>query len=284
MIELANGCVCCTLNEDLGTTLHGFIERRARRELPPFERVLIETTGLANAGPIIRIILKDPRVREHYALDKVITTVDAVLGMKNLDLHAESVEQVAVADLLVLTKLDLAENPLKTAPLRERVRTLNRGALILDSRRCDVDVAALIGGRAADALARASDPSRWQASPSEGHHHEHDHSGHHDHDHSPGRHDDQITSFCIVRERPLPRDALERFWRALAEESNPNLLRVKGLVNVEEQPGKPIVIQGVQEIYEEARTLEQWPSEDHRTRIVFIGWMLDRTAIERMLP
>lgn len=291
-IELSNGCVCCTLNEDLGTTLHGFLERRARGDLPNFRRVLIETTGLANAGPIVRVILEDPQVLPHYALDRVISTVDAVLGMKNLDLHAESVEQVAVADCLILTKLDLIPDLASLTPLRERLLKLNPAAPIIDSRHGDVDVKALIGGRPATTLARSLDLVHWLAEDCAagtcGHDHHAGHShgpveGHAHADGHSGRHDDHIASFCLVRDRPVARAELDRFWNALAERADPNLLRVKGLVNVAEQPDRPVVIQGVQQLFGAAESLSEWPSADRRTRIVFIGWKLDRVAVEGLL-
>ncbi len=102
------------------------------------------------------------------------------------------------------------------------------------------------------------------------------------HGHS-GRHDDHIASFCLVRERPVTRADLDRFWSSLAERADPNLLRVKGLVNVAEQPDRPVVIQGVQQLFGAAESLSEWPSDDRRTRIVFIGWELDKAAVEQLL-
>ena len=286
MVELSNGCVCCTLIEDLGTTLHGFIERSARGELPPFDRVLIETTGLANAGPIIRVIMEDERVRPVYQLDKVITTVDAVLGMKNLDLHAESVEQVALADRLVLTKLDRVSDASALKALRERLYRLNQGATVLEADHGVVDLDALLHGRVVhDVLVSPEDEHAHHCSnPHCGHHyHEHDH-----YDHNPvsahaGRHDSHITSVCLVRDDPLPRSTLDAFWKRLTDLSSPNLLRVKGLVNVVESPETPVVVQGVQQVFDDAEALPAWPSDDRRTRIVFIGWNLDHAMLDGLL-
>jgi len=228
----------------------------------------------------------------HYTLDRVISTVDAVLGMKNLDLHAESVEQVAVADCLILTKLDLIPDLASLTPLRERLLKLNPAAPIIDSRHGDVDVKALIGGRPATTLARSLDLVHWLAEDCAagtcGHDHHAGHShgpveGHAHADGHSGRHDDHIASFCLVRDRPVARAELDRFWNALAERADPNLLRVKGLVNVAEQPDRPVVIQGVQQLFGAAESLSEWPSADRRTRIVFIGWKLDRVAVEGLL-
>ena len=106
VVELENGCVCCSLNDDLGTALRQFVDKRPERELPQFRKVLTETTGLASAGPIVQVIIEDPPVRNDCRLDRVLTTVDDVNGDTSLNLHAESVEQVAVADRLVVTKTD----------------------------------------------------------------------------------------------------------------------------------------------------------------------------------
>ena len=290
MVELRNGCICCSLNEDLATTLRGFMDGRQSGAMPAFERVLIETTGLANAGPIVRVVMEDPLVRGDFILDRVVTTVDAVHGMTNLDIHAESVEQVAVADRLLLTKLDrpeAKEAPERLSALRARLRTLNPSAPLLDGNRGAIDVAAVFGGDPEGELSRHADPSLW-AERSRGHVHDHGcgETGE-DHDTSPGaathRHDSHIGSFCIVRNRPVPPDALERFWATLAEDAGPNLLRVKGLVNIAGHPGTPAVVQGVQQVFDDMAWLPRWPSGDHRTRLVFIGWMLDEEGIRRLL-
>jgi G3E family GTPase len=293
MVELSNGCVCCTLIDDLGTTLYGFLGRRATGELPPFDRVLIETTGLANVGPIVRVLQEDERVREHYQLDRVITTVDAVMGMKNLDLHAESVEQVALADRLVMTKLDRVPEGRDLDALRGRLRTLNASAEVLNADRGRVDVAALLGGRSVFDVRAGGAPLAMRMAGADSHGY-HDHGAQsHDHEYSrhcdsvlpvTGRHDAHIASIPLVRDRALSLKDLQRFWKGLEAAASPNLLRVKGLVQVAEMPDTPVVIQGVHQIFDTPVTLPAWPSADRRTRIVFIGWMLDRQAIEEMLP
>ncbi len=294
MVELSNGCVCCTLIDDLGSTLQDFVDRRAKGELPAFDRVLIETTGLANTGPIIRVLQDDERVRANYVVDKVITTVDGLLGMKNLDLHAEAVEQAALADRLVLTKLDRVADMAALEPLRRRLRTLNAGAELLEAERGRVDVGALLAGRPvsdvrlADLLAEAGDfcddPHCRHAHDEHGQHHVHKRDEQPGGSGSTARHDEHIRSISLVRERALSLAELDRFWKGLREAASPNLLRVKGLIRVAEMPETPVVVQGVQQVYDEPVTLPTWPSEDHRTRIVFIGWMLDRRQFGLLLP
>ena len=284
VVEMTNGCVCCALNEDLAPTLLDLRDQR-----PGLAKVVIETTGLANAGPIVQVILGDPDVRQAFTLDQVVTTVDAVHGSSNLNIHAESVEQVAVADRLVITKrdaLDPARDPALT-DLRARLRDLNPAATTVDA-----DTADLAGLITAGAnLARDTDPGTYRpAGCHDDHdhaHHDHHDPGHHDQDHAIGpdtpRHDHNIGTFCVVRDQPIDLDALRRFWTALAETAGPNLLRVKGIINVADHPETPAVLQGVQDVFENLTWLDTWPSDDRRSRIVFIGWMLDQARIESLL-
>ncbi len=273
VIQLTNGCVCCALNEELGASLVEFAVKRVE-EQRPVDRVIIETTGLANAGPIVEVILEDPEVRKYYELDKVITTVDAVNGESNLNMHAESVEQVAVADRLLLTKLDLldpSDRQQAAEHLQDRLRQLNPGALILTGDKADV----IRDDLDDQELRNLSGYTSVITDPKI-------HTHNHNHNHGEARHDKHIKSFCLMSDQPKALADLERFWRSLAEEAGPNLLRVKGLVNVVEQPETPAVVQGVQQIFENLRWLDSWPSDDRSTRIVVIGWMLDQSKIERI--
>ena len=265
VMQLTSGCVCCELSDELAPTLVEFAEKRATQNRP-VDRVILETTGLANAGPIVEVLLEDPDVRRLYDLDKVITTVDAVHGDTNLNLHAESVEQVAVADRILLTKLDLvgeAEQSELIARLSGRLRRLNPNAVILTGDRAEV-----LRDDNGDGTVRRN-PGEAQDS------HGVAHSG-------EARHDHHIKSFCITSDKPRTQAFLERFCRSLREEAGPNLLRVKGLVCVAERPETPAVVQGVQQVFDTTRWLDRWPSDDRRTRIVIIGWMLDQSRIERM--
>ena len=290
VVELKNGCVCCSLNEELGITLRDFKDQRTVGNLPPFDKVLVETTGLANAGPIVGIIMEDPQVRDEYDLDKVITTVDSMNGVTNLNVHAESVEQVAIADRLILTKLDMLVDPKGNedlAELRARLHSLNPSAPVLDGSQGVVDAAAIFNERPDEELVRYTAPEKWAPEPHDlGHQHNH-HEVHDDRGHAISidarRHDHHIKSFCIVRDQPITQNALKVFWTALGNMAGPNLLRVKGLVNVAEHPDAPAVIQSVREVFDDMRWMDGWPSKDRRTRIVIIGWMIDQDRIEDLL-
>ena len=265
VMQLINGCVCCALNEELAPTLVDFARNRAESGRP-LDKVIIETTGLANAGPIIEIVLEDAEVSKVYELDKVVTTVDAVNGETNLNMHAESVEQVAVADRILVTKLDLfrgAERDDVSGRLSDRLNRLNPNAEIHTGDKTEI----LRGKSAIDAARRVPRARRIAVAASQN---------------GEARHDRHIRSFCLTSEKPKSLAFLERFWRRLSDEVGPNLLRVKGLVCVAERPDAPAVVQGVQRVFDTIRWLDDWPSDDRCTRIVVIGWMLDQSRIEKM--
>ena len=276
VIQLGNGCLCCSIKDDLAITLHELSEQRKNRELPPFDKVLIETTGLANAGPIIEIVLNDPLIQETFVLDRVITTVDSINGKRSLDIHAESVEQAAVADLIVLTKADLipeSKDPNAVEALTSRLRALNPAAAIRNKEKDTIDAETVFAPVDHETLVKYVDPEKWQRKNRSNHQD-------HNHDEHTGRHEHHIQSFCIVREAPFSLEFLDRFRHKLGEIAGPNLLRVKGFVHISEHPDTPAIIQGAQEIVHELKWLDSWPSGDRRTRIVFIGWDLDQRDIE----
>lgn len=274
VVFLGNGCICCSIKDDLATTLHDLSEQRRCQKLPKFDKILIETTGMANAGPIIDVILNDPLVQHDFALDRVITTVDTINGNHSLDLHAESVEQAAVADLIILTKSDLLpfEKEQEILPgLQTRLKGLNPAATICNKQYETVDAETIFAPVNHDTLVKYTDPEKWQREEP---------SKNHDHDHHHGRHDSHIRSFCVVRDTPITLSMFDRFQNELSEMAGPNLLRVKGFVNVAEKSETPALIQGAQQIVHEIKWLDSWPSRDCRTRIVFIGWDLDQQTIE----
>lgn len=289
VVELKNGCVCCSLNDDFGSTLRQCVDKRRKSELPQFRKVLIEATGLANAGPIVQVIIEDPLVRDDYRLDRVLTIVDAVNGDTSLNLHAKSVEQVAIADRLIVTKTDRLtgkRDHLRVETLIARLDRLNPCAPVLLSEKGRIDPGALPGTGPDGEHGPAAGDRDWPR-PVAGPGHVRYGTGHHgwdgEHNESGHRHDRHIRLFSIVRDTPVPFDSLTRFWSALGQEAGPNLLRVKGLVHVAERPSTPAVVHGVQTILEDVEWLEEWPSEDRRTRMVFIGWMLDEDRIRELL-
>jgi G3E family GTPase len=235
--------------------------------VPPFDRIVIETSGLADPAPILHAVMSDNALAERLTLAGVVTTVDAVHGAQTLERQPESVKQVAVADRLVLTKTDLmAEHP---DALTCRLAALNPSAPVLPASFGDIDPARLFD-------ARIWDPSGKLEGLSDGLHEHH-------HPHDVNRHDERITCFALVREEPIPAVALTLFLEVLAEHCGADLLRLKGIVAIAESPDRPAVIHGVQHMFHAPAFLERWPSDDRRSRLVFIARDLPREFAETLL-
>lgn len=298
-VELSSGCLCCTIRGDLIDTLRELFMKRVKSQVPWFKRVVIETTGLADPAPILHTLLNDPLVAANFALDGVITVIDAVNGYASLDAHPEALKQAAVADRLVISKTDLPEA--KTAALTARLKSLNPAALFLTPDQAMADPNRLLSAGLFDVAEKSADVNDWLRAEAyeggqEGHdhhdHHGHDHGhehhghGHHGHDHDApdvNRHDDHIRSYSIIRDKPIGGIAFTMFLELLVANKGDDLLRVKGLLNIAERPGQPAVLHGVQHIFHPVSWLDQWPSDDHRSKIVFITRDIPREHIDSLL-
>jgi len=259
-VLLKSGCICCTTRGDLVDTLGDLWARRERGAIPRFERVAIETTGLADPAPILQMLMAEPAVAERYRLERVVTTVDAANALEQLEQQYESAKQAALADLLVLTKTDLA-SPERQRSVRARLRALNPEAPML---------AALHGKLDADRLLGAATTARASAVPPP---HPHDH----DHDHGDDpcgteaahAHLHAIRSTEITADQPIAWEKLARWLEALASLRGPDLLRVKGIVQAAGRE-RPVVLHAVQHVLHEARELPAWPAGRRETRLVLI--------------
>jgi G3E family GTPase len=266
IVVLENGCLCCTVFGDLVQTLNRLYHGRESGEFS-FDQVVIETSGLADLAPVIQAFLSDPTLEGLYRVGVVVATVDAVNGNSTLTEHAVSVRQAALADYLLITKLDLLPEISRGAArdsLVARLRRINRTAIICAVSDPDVDPIKLMRHRAPDPARDPHSVRDWLEPAVV--------AAHPDHDHDPQahQHDLSIASFSLIRETPVPRAALQLLLSALEKHLGPSLLRVKGLVNVLEEPNQPAVIQGAQHLLHNLSWLSQWPDADHRTRIVFI--------------
>jgi G3E family GTPase len=283
VVLLNSGCLCCTVRGDIVDTLLNLFVGRANGKIPHFSRVVIETTGLADPAPILHTLISDPLIATRYTLDGVVATVDAVNGSVTLDRQPEAIKQAAVADRLLLTKSDLADPAAATA-LKSRLAALNPSAPVLLVAQGMVDPALLFNLGFYDPQTKSVDVQRWLRDEAfeAGHAHHDDH----DHDHQSldvNRHDDRIRAFCITRERPISWAALSTWLDALVTMRGDDLLRLKAIVALSDRPGEPVVVHGVQHLFHPPVLLPQWPSEDHRTRMVFITRDLPREAIESTL-
>ncbi|MGH8619745.1 MAG: CobW family GTP-binding protein [Burkholderiales bacterium] len=270
VVRLSNGCLCCNVRSDLVLTLGDLAARRAAGDVPAFERVVVETTGLADPAPILQALMTDRAVGEAYALDGVVTTVDAVNGLATLARYAESLRQAAVADRIVLTKTDLPGA--QAAAVMDRLAALNPGAPVLPAVQGAIAPAALFDAGLYSATGKHPDVQAWLA-------HEAVAGASHAHDHHP----EVMQTFCIVRETPVHAATLALFLSALAENCGADLLRMKGIVRVAEQPDRPAVIHGVQHVYHAPVWLNRWPSDDRRTRLVFIGRNIRESWVRNLL-
>lgn len=276
VVLLSSGCLCCSLRGDLVNTLTSLFNERARGEIPEFDRVLVETTGLADPAPVLLTVTADENLSEVFHVERVITTVDAAHGLGQLDSQPEAVKQACVADVVLLTKTDIADFE-KVAVLRARLRRLNPIALQRDVVQGAIDPDWLFN-LAEPAAARPRDfRGLVEQVEAHGRHHHDDH--HHSHDHAADPHGG-IRSFSVVREGKVTFAGLEVWMGMLGEVRGPNLLRVKGIVNVD---GRPIVVQAVQHMFHPLSELAEWPDDDRRSRIVFITRDVERAQIERTL-
>jgi len=293
MVVMDSGCLCCTIRGDLIETLRNLIRRRWKGEIPPFKRLVIETTGLADPAPILHTLMTDPVISTRYRLDGVITTVDAVNGALQLDTNPESVKQAAVADRILLTKTDMMQGP-NPDRLDERLRALNPAARILAVSHGDVDPQVLFDAGLYDPATKTPDVERWlkeeaYAEDHKGHHHhgghhhgDHHHDEGHDHHHDVNRHDDQIRSFCISYDKPIDWDAFVEWIEALISVHGSNLLRIKGILNVIQADG-PVAIHGVQHVFHPPAVLPGWTTDDHTSKIVMITRAISKKPVEEMM-
>ena len=282
VIEMSSGCLCCTIRGDLAKTLREAPARlTGRNGKLLFDRVVIETTGLADPAPILHTLMTEPSVARRYRLDGVIATVDAVNGDDTLDRQIESVKQAAMADRLLITKTDLADNDALRS-LQDRLRGLNPAAPQIVSENGVVDPASLFDAGLYDPKTKSLEVQTWLKA--EAYAEPHGVGGHgHTHRHDDvNRHDAHIKAVCLTIDEPIHGHALDLWLEALLLVRGADLLRIKGLINVAGLDG-PVVIHGVQHIFHPAVRLKAWPSEDRRSRIVFITRDIDESALRDTL-
>ncbi|SFU47562.1 GTPase, G3E family [Methylobacterium sp. 174MFSha1.1] len=263
MVLLSSGCVCCTIRGELAAAIRTLQSRRARGEVPPFRRVVVESTGLADPLPVIATITADPVLRHHFRMGAVVTTVDAVNGPDQLARQPESVAQAAVADRLVLTKTDLA-TPAQVAATIAALRALNPDAPLLRAAGATLDAAALLSGR--QALTTVAESFRCVPAPA-----------------GAGNHAADVSTFALVFEASIDWTRFGLWLTMLLHSHGSAILRVKGLLNVA-GADTPVAIHGVQQLVHVPTHLSAWPDPaDRRSRLVFIIRGLDAGLIERSL-
>ena len=278
-VLLESGCLCCTIRGDLKDSIIALNSRRARGEIPPYRRLIVETTGLADPAPILFTLSADTVLKHHYRLGSVITTVDGVNGLGQLERHEESVKQATVADRIVLTKPDIADAD-GLERLGARLTRLNRTADQVTAVNGRVDVLRVLRADVYDARTKGAEVRRWLAAEAE----KDAADGYDDrgHGHDVSRHDETIHSFTLSFEGALDWTAFGIWLTMLLHTHGEKVLRVKGLLNVAGTDA-PVVVNGVQHVVHPPIHLAAWPTDDRRSHIVFIVDDLPRAAIERSL-
>ncbi|MDK1375172.1 MULTISPECIES: GTP-binding protein [unclassified Sinorhizobium] len=290
VIELSDGCLCCTVRGELVDTLADLMDRMQTGRIKPLRRVVIETTGLADPAPVLQSVLGNPVIAQNFRLDGVVTVVDAVNGLQTIANHVEALKQVAVADRLVVSKTKLANGAGRDA-LLQRLRDLNPRAPVIDGDTEEVGHAELFACGLYDASTKVADVGRWlqDEAHADHDHHDHDHD-HHGHDHHHGHHDhhhhdvtrhgSDIRSFSIVHDRPIEPMAVEMFIDLLRSAHGEKLLRMKAVVCLADNPERPVVLHGVQTVFHPPERLAAWPDPaDRRTRMVLITKGLEEVFV-----
>ncbi len=281
-VLLPSGCVCCEVQGDLVQALLKLHEDVLASRIPDITRVVLETTGLADPGPIAQVLLSDRELFRVYRLDGIVTTADAEHALTQLDEHTEPARQIALADRIVLTKTDRVDSA-TVAAVESTIAQLNPAAPIVRAVKGAIDPALLFGIGATELSATGTNAATWLAADAHTHHaHDQDcagpgctHDHHHGHAH---RHLHGITSFCLTFERPLNAVKLEGIIEATRMVYGRKVLRMKGIVAVAGED-QPFVIHGVNAAFYPVEQLPAWPSDDHRSRIVFITKDLAEAAI-----
>ncbi len=276
IIQLSDGCLCCTVRGELVDTLADLVDRLQTGRIARLSRVVVETTGLADPAPVLQSIMGHPVLVQAFRLDGVVTLVDAVNGEATLDAHVEAVKQAAVADRIVLTKTDMADGD-GVGTLKPRLRALNPGARIVDAR--DANAAALLDCGLYDPATKSADVRRWlgeEAAHGHDHHHRHDH---HDHAH---RHDSRVRTHTLVHDGPVAFSAIDMFLDLLRSVHGDKLLRMKGIIELREDPSRPLVVHGVQKLLHPPARLPAWPDDRRGTRLVLITLDMPQDYVDRL--
>ena len=252
-VLLGNGCLCCITRSDLQRALRRMVVERERGELPDFKRIVIETSGLADPSPILQTFATDRALGEMFHVEAVVTVVDAVTGLDTLGWSSEARKQAILADRLVITKTDIAGES-AADDLGARLRALNPGAEILEAVNGELDPT------------RLTEPANDQRNEFV----------------AEAAHSDGIASFVLTDDKPMPWPAFARTMDTLMTMRGPDLLRVKGFLNIEGCAG-PVVVQFVQHLAHPPIELARWPDDNRRSRVVFITRDISERQVRDLL-
>jgi G3E family GTPase len=272
-VLLSSGCLCCTLKNELADTMRDLFFKRALEAIPQFNRLVIETTGMADPGPILGNLMNEPVIESTFRLDAVIVTIDSQYGMQQIEQHAEARKQAAVADVLLLTKTDLA-TPEQLSELKEKLIAINPGATQHRVLNGEIDPQLIIDVGLFDLATKQPEPQRWLRVPIT--------SAKPKGTLPQAVHDDEITSFTVFMPKPLNWRDLKPVILKICQTYGKNLLRLKGIIHAEDQPA-PLAIHAVHFTPYPATLLEGWDEEEAISRIVLIGKGMNEAIIRKLL-
>lgn len=272
-VLLSSGCLCCTLKNELADTMRDLFFKRALEAIPQFNRLVIETTGMADPGPILGNLMNEPVIESTFRLDAVIVTIDSQYGMQQIEQHAEARKQAAVADVLLLTKTDLA-TPEQLSELKEKLIAINPGATQHRVLNGEIDPKFIIDVGLFDLATKQPEPQRWLRVPITST--------------KPkgtlpqAMHDDEITSFTVFMPKPLNWRDLKPVILKICQTYGKNLLRLKGIIHADDQPA-PLAIHAVHFTPYPPTLLEGWDEEEAISRVVLIGKGMNEAMIRKLL-
>ena len=271
-VLLSSGCLCCTLKNELADTMRDLFFKRALQAIPEFKRLVIETTGMADPGPILANLMNEPVIESTYRLDAVVVTIDSVYGLQQLEENQEALKQAAVADVLLLTKTDLASSE-QISALKEKLISINPGATQHKVLYGELDPAFVIDVGLFDIASKQPEPQRWLRAPykpklPKGT--------------LPQKVHDEIASFTVIMPTPIKWSQLKPHLLKFCQTYGKNLLRLKGIIHAEDQPA-PLAIHAVHFTPYPPTLLEGWSEEEPVSRIVIIGKGLDELEVRKAL-
>jgi G3E family GTPase len=272
-VLLSSGCLCCSLKNELADTMRDLFFKRALKAIPEFKRLIIETTGMADPGPILANLMNEPVIESTYRLDAVVVTIDSIYGLQQLENNIEALKQASVADVLLLTKTDLA-SPDQIGQLQQKLSAINPGATQHNIIQGNLDPASVIDVGLFDLTTKQALPLRWLRAPRK--------SSKPTLSKATKVHDDDIVSFTVVMPTPLQWSRLKPHLLWFCQTYGKNLLRLKGIIYAEDQ-SDPLAIHAVHFTPYPPTPLEGWHEDTKQSRIVIIGKGLDELTIRKAL-
>jgi G3E family GTPase len=271
IIEMSSGCLCCSIRGDLSDTILDLIAQRGS----DFDRLIIETTGLADPAPILQTLMSHPELEKRVRLAEVITLVDGLHGFATLEAQPEAMKQIAVADRILLSKQDMLSAP--ATDLLKEIARLQPAAQILDAQKAEAQE--VFGFSLYDVTEKPEAVRAWLSS----HDHEHHHDQHRHHHDDVNRHGKDIIAFSARTDVAMRPQSLAMFLELLSSYHGARILRLKGIVKLQDDPERPVIIHGVQHVIHAPQRLKNWPDADHSSRLVVMTRGIEKQEIQGLL-